>query len=101
MFLETQQILEEKESEEPGIFGGKGAAVAQSFSLLIASSYIGLFFGPMCGGFVHYRFGWKVMTLVLGLFICISAIPTLWLSGKQVPQKDNDGLGERQPLLAD
>lgn len=65
LFVETQQTLDAMEAREPGVFGAKGA-VAQGFGIQTMAQFAGLFCGPVVGGFVEFRFGWGVMTAVLG-----------------------------------
>ncbi|RLL93300.1 hypothetical protein CFD26_100031, partial [Aspergillus turcosus] len=79
LYVETQQVLEEMERARPGIFGKRGA-VAQAFGIQTMASFLGLFLGPLWGGFVEYRFGWKTMAWTLGLLAGVTAVPMLWLS---------------------
>ena len=39
----------------------------------------GVFFGPLWGGFVEYRFGWGAMVGTLGVLAALTAMPMLWL----------------------
>ena len=84
LIMEIQRILDDMEAEDPWVFGGRGA-VAQAFSLENMARFGGLGLGPMVGGFVEFQYGWKVMTLGLGVLSAITAMPMLWLSG---PTKD-------------
>lgn len=68
------------ERQTPGIFGKKGA-VAQAFGIQTMAQFSGLFLGPLWGGFMTYRFGWKVMAWSLGVLAGLTAVPMLWLSG--------------------
>lgn len=96
MYVETQLALTAMESAEPGLLGPKGA-VAQGFGLQSMCQFAGVFFGPLGGGFVEYRFGWGVMSAVLGVLAALTAMPMLWL-GERVDGDEEDE--ERQPLLA-
>ncbi|KAF5859478.1 hypothetical protein ETB97_002830 [Aspergillus alliaceus] len=79
LFVETQQVLDGMEREQPGIFGKKGA-VAQAFGVQTMAQFLGLFLGPLWGGFIEYRFGWKNMSWTLALLAGLTAIPMVWLS---------------------
>ncbi|KAI2759476.1 hypothetical protein DTO012A8_9673 [Penicillium roqueforti] len=78
MYVETQRALTAMELKSPGILGSKGA-VAQGFGLQSMCQFAGVFFGPLWGGFVEYRFGWGAMTGTLGVFVALTALPMLWL----------------------
>ncbi|KAJ6108554.1 Tetracycline resistance protein TetA/multidrug resistance protein MdtG [Penicillium sp. IBT 18751x] len=93
MYVETQLALTALESADPGLLGPKGA-VAQGFGLQSMCQFAGVFFGPLGGGFVEYRFGWGVMSAVLGVLAALTAVPMLWLG-----ETDDDD-EERQPLLS-
>ncbi|KAJ5104451.1 hypothetical protein NUU61_001798 [Penicillium alfredii] len=98
--VEVQRVLDEMEEENPGGFGEKGA-IAQAFSLENMAHFGGLALGPMAGGFVKFHYGWKVMTLSLGVLCAATAVPMLWLSGpieKDCGTESEDA--EREPLLA-
>ncbi|KAE8351792.1 major facilitator superfamily domain-containing protein [Aspergillus coremiiformis] len=79
LYVETQQVLEDMEREQPGLFGKKGA-VAQAFGVQTMAQFLGLFVGPLWGGFVEFQFGWKNMSWTLALLAGLTAIPMLWLS---------------------
>ncbi|KAJ5787538.1 hypothetical protein N7457_002528 [Penicillium paradoxum] len=78
MYVETQYALALMEIKSPGILGPKGA-VAQGFGLQSMCQFAGVFFGPLWGGFVEYRFGWGAMTGTLGVLVALTALPMLWL----------------------
>ncbi|KAJ6135656.1 hypothetical protein N7512_000816 [Penicillium capsulatum] len=78
MFVETQQALTALETRRPGLLGPKGA-VAQGFGLQSMCQFAGVFFGPLWGGFVEYRFGWGAMSGTLGVLAALTAMPMLWL----------------------
>ncbi|KAJ5149998.1 Tetracycline resistance protein TetA/multidrug resistance protein MdtG [Penicillium atrosanguineum] len=94
MYVETQLALTAMESAEPGLLGSKGA-VAQGFGLQSMCQFAGVFFGPLGGGFVEYRFGWGVMSAVLGALAALTAMPMLWLG-----ERHGDADEERQPLFS-
>ncbi|CAG8203540.1 unnamed protein product [Penicillium salamii] len=103
LLVEIQRVLDDMEAKTPGVFGGKGA-VAQAFGLENMAHFGGLALGPLVGGFVEFRYGWKVMTLGLGVLSALTAVPMLWLSGR--PEKVSwtesaDEEMEREPLLGE
>ncbi|KAJ5182542.1 hypothetical protein N7492_000158 [Penicillium capsulatum] len=97
LLVEIQKVLDDMETQNPGVFGENGA-VAQAFSLQSMAHFGGLALGPIAGGFVSFNFGWNVMTLGLGMLSLFTAIPMLWLSGR-VDESENEVGEERQPLL--
>ncbi|KAJ5795021.1 hypothetical protein N7457_001620 [Penicillium paradoxum] len=101
LLVEMQRVLNDMEAEDPEVFGRRGA-VAQAFSLENMAHFGGLALGPMVGGFVEFKYGWKVMTLGLGVLSAVTALPTLWLSGPIAPDtwsESADDEMEREPLL--
>ncbi|EAW18635.1 MFS transporter [Aspergillus fischeri NRRL 181] len=99
LYVETQQVLEEMERARPGIFGKRGA-VAQAFGIQTMSSFMGMFLGPLWGGFVEYRFGWNTMAWTLGLLAAVTAVPMLWLSNGAPGEVVEGTERERERLLA-
>lgn len=69
-------VVEEKEKENPGIFG-PGGAYAQAFALFNCSMAAATLFGPVFAGFLSERFGWKVMSLAMGVFAASGALPSV------------------------
>jgi MFS family permease len=103
LIVEIQRVLDDMEAGDPGVFGGRGA-VAQAFSLENMAHFGGLALGPMLGGFVEVRYGWKAMTLALGVLSAVTAMPMLWLSGpmEEVSWTESaDEEMEREPLLTE
>ncbi|OQE40182.1 hypothetical protein PENCOP_c006G05347 [Penicillium coprophilum] len=103
LIVEMQHVLDDMEAADPGVFGGRGA-VAQAFSLENMAHFGGLALGPMVGGFVEFKYGWKSMTLALGVLSAVTAIPMLWLSGpmEEVSWTESaDDEMEREPLLVE
>ncbi|KAJ5728844.1 Major facilitator superfamily domain general substrate transporter [Penicillium malachiteum] len=94
MFVETQRALSAMEAENPGCLGPTGA-VAQGFGLQSMCQFAGVFFGPLWGGFVEYRFGWGAMSGSLGMLAALTAVPMLWLSSDEHEEDDED----REPLF--
>jgi MFS family permease len=76
---EITYLVEAEERRQPGIFGSKGA-YAQAYALFSFTTAAGLLVGPCWGGFMANATGWATMTLTLGLFCAITAIPMFsWL----------------------
>ena len=103
LLVEMQRVLDDIEAEDPEVFGAKGA-VAQAFSLENMAHFSGLALGSVVGGFVEFRYGWKVMTLALGVLSAVTAVPMLWLSGRteEDPWTESaDEEMEREPLLGE
>lgn len=100
-------MLDEMERATPGIFGPRGA-VAQAFGIQTMAQFFGMFLGPAWGGFMSYRFGWKVMVVSLGVLAGVTAVPMLWLSSGSSSSSSSshdaheevDEDGEREALLA-
>ncbi|KAG0648064.1 putative MFS-type transporter [Hyphodiscus hymeniophilus] len=68
-------VVEEKEEEQPGIFG-PGGAYAQAFALFNCSMAAATLFGPVFAGALVQNYGWKAMTLAMGIFSLTGAIPS-------------------------
>jgi MFS family permease len=81
LYIESQMILGKIEDQTPGIFGDKGA-VAQAFGLQTMANYAGLAVGPIIGGSLLDRYGWKVMAWVLGAMAGVTVLPMFWLSNE-------------------
>lgn len=93
MYVETQRALTAMEREHPGSLGAKGA-VAQGFGLQSMCQFAGVFFGPLWGGFVEYRFGWGAMSGTLGVLAALTAMPMLWLGDVMDEDEDEDDEAE-------
>ena len=74
-------MIEEKEREEPGSFG-PGGAYAQAFGLFNCSMAAATLFGPVFAGWLAEQYGWKIMSLALGIFAFSGAIPAVSLDTK-------------------
>ncbi|KAL2856605.1 major facilitator superfamily domain-containing protein [Aspergillus pseudoustus] len=46
--------------------GAGGGGVAQAFGIQTMAQFLGMFLGSLWGGFVEWRFGWRVMAVSLG-----------------------------------
>lgn len=69
-------VVEEKEKNDPGIFG-PGGAYAQAFALFNCSMAAATLFGPVVAGTLVEQYGWKVMTAAMGVFAFSGAIPSV------------------------
>ena len=69
-------MVEEKEKEDPGIFG-PGGAYAQAFALFNCSMAAATLFGPVLAGWLSQQYGWGTMSVVLGIFAFSGAIPSV------------------------
>ncbi|KAJ5302864.1 hypothetical protein N7476_009663 [Penicillium atrosanguineum] len=98
LLVETQQVVDELEEETPGVFGDNGAT-AQAFSLQQMAQFTGMVIGPMIGGFIDHRYGWKMMNLCLGTLSAITAVLTLQLSGPEPNGDPEEDYQEQEPLL--
>lgn len=95
LYVETQHVLDDMERTQPGVFGEKGA-VAQAFGIQTMAQFMGLTLGPLWGGFLEYQYGWKTMSLTLGVLAGSTAIPMLWLSNGQKEEGEDE---ERERLV--
>ena len=80
LLVEASYIVEEKEAQNPNIFG-KGGAMALSYGILNAAFAAGTIVGPFFAGFIRQSAGWKTMTWALALLTGISGIPILLFLG--------------------
>lgn len=64
------------EAEQPGIFG-PGGAFAQAFALFNCSMAAATLFGPVVAGTLIQNYGWKTLTLAMGIFSFSGAIPSV------------------------
>ncbi|KAL5359816.1 MFS transporter [Aspergillus floccosus] len=96
LYVETQQVLERMERARPGLFGPRGA-VAQAFGIQTMAQFTGMLVGPLWGGLVADRFGWAAMAWSLGVLAGGTALPMLWLSGREEKHEGDDA--ERERLL--
>ncbi|KAJ5112475.1 hypothetical protein N7532_000520 [Penicillium argentinense] len=95
MYVETQLALAEMELERPDSLGKKGA-VAQGFGLQCMCQFIGVFFGPLWGGFMNHQFGWETMSGTLGVLAALTAMSMLFLGEFEDGYEED---GERRPLF--
>ncbi|KAL9121439.1 MAG: hypothetical protein Q9187_001998, partial [Circinaria calcarea] len=68
-------VVEEKEKEDPGIFG-PGGAYAQGFALFNCSMAAATLFGPVVAGTLSEHYGWGTMAIAMGVFAFSGAIPS-------------------------
>ena len=69
-------MIEEKEKQDPGIFG-PGGAYAQAFALFNCAMAAATLFGPVVAGALIDRYGWGVLTAAMGVFAFSGAIPSV------------------------
>ena len=77
---DASYTVDEIMSNEPGIFGTKGA-YAQAFALMNMAYAIGSLVGPLLGGFLVENVGWNDLTLGTGIFCAICVVPCLFATG--------------------
>ncbi|TEY82600.1 hypothetical protein BOTCAL_0028g00210 [Botryotinia calthae] len=73
-------VVGEIEIANPGKFG-TGGAYAQAYALFNCSMAAATIFGPVFAGALITQFGWKAMTLAMGIFSLTGAIPCLFFTG--------------------
>ncbi|TGO87351.1 hypothetical protein BPOR_0232g00110 [Botrytis porri] len=73
-------VVGEIEIANPGKFG-PGGAYAQAYALFNCSMAAATIFGPVFAGALITQFGWKAMTLAMGIFSLTGAIPCLFFTG--------------------
>ena len=69
-------VVEEKEKQDPGIFG-PGGAYAQGFALFNCSMAAATLFGPVVAGTLSEQYGWGTMAIAMGVFAASGAIPSV------------------------
>ncbi|RAL01253.1 MFS transporter [Aspergillus ibericus CBS 121593] len=80
LLVEASYLVEEKETQNPNIFG-KGGAMALSYGILNAAFAAGTIVGPFFAGFIRKSAGWGTMTWALALLTGVSGVPTLLFLG--------------------
>ncbi|KAL6715401.1 hypothetical protein ACLMJK_006362 [Lecanora helva] len=75
VYSEATYLIDDMLAEDENIFGGKGAH-AQAFGLMNAAYAVGSLVGPLMGGLVLQRVGWKHLMLGLGVacFVCLGPV---------------------------
>ena len=79
-------IVEAKERESPGLFGGAGA-YAQAYGLFNTAWAAGYLVGPVWAGYVENEAGWGTMTWSLGVLSALSAIPVILYTGGLITRR--------------
>ncbi|KAL3467032.1 major facilitator superfamily domain-containing protein [Aspergillus heterothallicus] len=97
--------------------GTNGGGIAQAFGIQTMAQFLGMFLGSLWGGFVKWRFGWRVMAISLGglafvtawamLFLGEESQGSSWFRWRREERKDagiagdgqEDEQGERERLL--
>lgn len=67
--------VEKMEEDKPGIFG-PGGAYGQVFALFNCSMAAATMFGPVVAGAIKEQYGWKAMSVAMGIFSISGAVPT-------------------------
>lgn len=80
VWVEIVVIAEMKGSEDPELFGEKGA-IGQAYGLANMGWALGAVLGPVWAGFVYQSAGWGTMGWTLALLCAVSAVPTAILTG--------------------
>lgn len=83
VFSDVTYLVNEKEAAQLGVFGPKGA-YAQAFALMGVAYAIGSLLGPLLGGLVLEKTGWKSLTFGTGILCAICAMPSFWTLGGKV-----------------
>lgn len=93
-----QDTLLELEENSPGTFDSNNI-IGRIHSIHYLAQCIGLILGPVLGGLIDHRYGWRVMTIALGVMTAVTAVG-LWLSGLKGELFRKDDIAEEQePLL--
>ena len=79
-------IVEGKERDNPGMFGGAGA-YAQAYGLFNTAWAAGYLVGPVWAGYVNNTAGWGTMTWSLGVLSALSAIPIVLFTGGLITRR--------------
>ena len=83
VFTEAKLVVDEIQTEQPGLLGEKGA-YATSFALMNMAYAAGSLVGPILGSVLVDRIGWGNSTLVFGLLCAGCTIPSFYgASGKE------------------
>ncbi|KAI9757012.1 MAG: hypothetical protein M1815_002347 [Lichina confinis] len=88
-------LVEEREKEQPGIFGPYGA-YAQVFAVFNCSMAAGTLAFPIWAGFAQATFGWKTMAWSLGLTCGVAAIPVMIFTGGTITKRSKPAMFERE-----
>lgn len=80
VMAEMTYIVEQKEREQPGVFG-KGGAYAQVYGLYFCFFGIGALIGPLWAGYLEESAGWGTMTLTFGVVSVLTALPVILSTG--------------------
>lgn len=98
MMADMQNALFELDETSPGTFDDNDA-IGRIHSIQYMAQFAGLILGPVLGGLIDHRYGWVIMTTVLGAVAAATAIG-FWLSGPRSGRfHENNIVKEREPLL--
>ncbi len=76
IMAEIAYLVAAKERRHAGVFGPRGA-YAQAYGLFNMSFAGGTLVGPLWGGLIETRAGWKTLTWTLALLSGVSAVPSV------------------------
>ncbi|KAL2038085.1 hypothetical protein N7G274_009032 [Stereocaulon virgatum] len=88
VWSEVSYLIDDRVTEEPGIFGSKGA-YAQAFSLMNVAYASGSLIGPLTGSFLVEILGWNDVTLATGILCALCVLPCLFATGGKRAQKSS------------
>lgn len=89
--VEVTYVVTTMEQNRPGVFGTRGA-FAQAYGIYNCALAGGMLIGPLWGGLVVEKAGWKTMCWSLGLLSAVTAVPAaLWTGGWVWGQESNRG----------
>lgn len=80
IFTEAKAIVDQIQSEQPGILGEQGA-YAVSFALINMSNGIGSLLGPIIGSALVDQVGWGNSNLVIGVMCALCILPSVYAAG--------------------
>lgn len=81
LMADITYVIEEKQAEEPGVFGEKGV-YGLGYGLYTMAFALGGVIGPLWAGYVADAAGWGTMTWSFAVWAASGAVVTLvWLGG--------------------
>ena len=95
VMAEFTYIVDANEKKQPGIYGDNGA-YAQTYSIFNIGWAAGALVGPVWAGFVEAAGGWGTMTLSLGVFSAVSAIPVALFTGGFITRKKHQPASDQE-----
>jgi MFS family permease len=96
LLVEITYVVEQKERDNPGLFGRKGA-YAQAYGLFNVAWAGGCLVGPIWAGLVREHAGWGTMTWTFALLSFLTAVPVAVWTGGSIFDKRKSGGRKRTP----